>query len=305
MRRSLLPLLLVTLPAFAMAKPTTSVYVCAHPDDCILFMNPDLYNDIAGAADKVVVVYLTSGDAGLAFNQEAASLSYPYVREQASIDATEWAASAGKDPITAQQETEVVTVEGHDIDRVSYGNTASYFLRLPDGNFDGNGFELYNHESLRKLKNGDIDSITPIDNSAAYTGWKDVTQVLSGILSRETIGEQHVTLHIQDPDIATNTADHSDHTTGGSGVMEMLNQRLAAEPDGCYTIYKHIDYSIAQKPMNLEGDALENKSGSFAVLTATERHYLDHHDWQEGHTAYLGRNYYSAGTLPDGCDKQK
>ena len=56
---------------------------------------------------------------------------------------------------------------------------------------------------------------------------------------------------------------------------------------------------------SLEGAALQDKAGSFAVLSATERHFLDHHDWEEGHTAYLTRNYSTTITLPDGCDKQK
>ena len=303
MRRYLLLMLLLASPALAWAKSGTALYLCAHPDDCILFMNPNLYDDIAQDAQKVVMVYFTSGDAGLPFSQEAPKISYPYVRELAAIDATAWAADAGKRPISGDERTETVTIHGHDIDRVSYGNTASYFLRLPDGNMQGDGFELYGHESLHKLKTGEIDSITPIDGASAYKNWDDLVQVISGIIAQETTDEKKVTLHIQEPDTAKNTNDHSDHTTGANSVMEALTQRLTANADQCYLLYKHIDYAIAEKPANLDGAALQDKSGNFAVLTATQRHSLDHHDWEEGHLAYIARNYYTTATLPNGCDK--
>ncbi len=302
MRRYLITVLLFTcLPVFADAKSGTSIYVCAHPDDCILFMNPNLYDDVTHDADKVVTVFLTSGDAGLPFSQEGTTASYPYVREQASVDAMEWMVDAGKSKTTAQLDTEMTEVAGHIIERVSYGNTVTYFLRLPDGNFDGNGFPLYNHESLRKLKAGEIDTMTPVDGEAAYS-WKDMVSVLSGIVTREAGDDKQLTLHIQEPDTSVNTDDHSDHTTTARGMLEAL---VGDSTGRCNTVYKHIDYSIATKPLNLEGTALQDKSASFAVLTATERHFLDHADWNEGHTAYLTRNYFTTMTLPQGCDKAK
>ncbi len=299
MRRSLALLPLLCLPTLALAQSGTALYVCAHPDDCLLFMNPNLYNDITADAQKTVVVYLTSGDAGLPFN-EADPASYPLVRERASIDATEWMADVGKDH-HAEQETQSATIHDHLVTRVSYANTVSYFLRLPDGNFYGNGFGRYGNESLRKLKSGEITSITPIDNQPAYTGWPDLVAVLSGILAREAGDDQHVTLHLQDPDTDNNTNDHSDHTTGASAMMEALEQS-AQQASRCYRIYNHIDYAIAEKPINLEGAGLQNKAGGFAVLTATQRHFLDSHNWDEGHTPYLTRNYYTTITLPNGCD---
>ena len=308
MRRYLLIMLLLVFPAIASAKSETVVYVCAHPDDCFLFMNPNLYDDIVDASNKVVVVYLTSGDAGFAFSTEGDATAYPNARELASIDATQWMADVGKDPIQAHLEKETTTIAGHVIPRIGYANTVSYFLRLPDGNMYGDGFERYHHESLRKLKSGEIERITPIDDGAPYAGWQDLVQVLSGILTREAEGESHMTLHIAEPDIAENIHDHSDHTTGASGVMDALAQMTAdarETPARCYQLYKHIDYSIAEKQTNLEGVGLQNKSGSFAVLTATQRHFLDHHNWDEGHLSYLTRNYYTITTLPEGCATQR
>lgn len=306
MRHYLLLLLLVALPAFASAKAGPVVYVCAHPDDCLLFMSPNLYDDTVNEATKVVVVYLTSGDAGLPFTKDASSTpsSYPYVRELASIDATGWMADIGREPIRAQQKTETVTIRGHAIARVSYANTASYFLRLPDGNMYGGGFDRYHSQSLQKLKNGEISSMSPIDGEAAYTGWNDLVAVLSGIVSRESEGAKNVTVHISDPDIKHNYNDHSDHTTGAGGVMEALRQLISeVQADRCYRIYKHIDYSIAEKQPNLVGEGLQNKAGSFAVLTATQRHFLDHHNWDKAHLSYITRNYFTTTALPDGCDE--
>jgi len=294
----LLPLL-VLLPAIGWAKPAPVFYVCAHPDDCMLFMNPNLYDDTTQGAAKVVVVYLTSGDAGLPFSKDDDSAPYPYARERASIDATEWMADVDRQPVHTTSQTDVVTIHGHPIERVGYANTASYFLRLPDGNFDGNGFELYGNQSLRKLKSGDISRIAPIDGQVPYANWQELVGVLSGIIARESGDATDVTLHIQEPDTTKNIHDHSDHTTGASGVLEALAQEEAG--DRCYRLYKHIDYSIAEKEPNLEGVGLQNKSGSFAVLTATQRRFLDHHNWDKAHLSYLTRNYYTTETLPAGC----
>lgn len=304
MRRYMFFALSAMLPAVAAAKPAPAFYVCAHPDDCLLFMSPNLYDDTANSEQKVVVVYLTSGDAGQAFGKKPAAPGYPYVRERASLEASKWMADIDKEAIRTQQHKTTVTIHGHPIDRISYANTVSYFLRLPDGNFDGNGFQRYGYQSLRKLKSGEIQGITPIDGREAYRSWQDLTGVVSGIVDREAAGETNITLHISEPDTGKNTNDHSDHTTGASGIMEMLTQRTQNGQNAttCYQIYKHIDYAIAEKPVNLDGDALQNKSGGFAVLTAAQRHFLDFHNWDKAHRPYLTRNYYTTATLPQGCE---
>ena len=303
MRHSLFFSVFTLLPAVAAAKPAPAFYICAHPDDCFLFMSPNLYNDSANSEQKAVVVYLTSGDAGLAFGSKRGMPSYPKARELASLAASRWMADVDTQAIHTKQQQAVITLHGHPVERVSYANTVSYFLRLPDGNFDGNGFARYKHQSLRKLKSGDIASITPIDGRPAYNGWQDLKGVLAAIFAREAAGEKKIVLHIAETDLEKNSNDHSDHTTGASAIMEMLTQRANSGNDAsCYRVFKHIDYSIAEKPINLDGEALQNKSGSFAVLTATQRYYLDYHNWDKAHRPYLTRNYYTTMTLPEGCE---
>lgn len=290
-------LAIALLPTLSFAKPGTSFYICAHPDDCILFMNPNLYDDIHGGT-KTVTIYLTSGDAGLPFTPEDVT-SYPVTRERASLDALGWIADAEKPSVHANEQSDEVSIAGHSISRVAYANTVTYFLRLPDGGMTGDGFPLTHKQSLRKLKNGAIKRAEPIDGEAAYEGWGDLVGVIADILMREAKGEKRVAIHISEPDVKTNSNDHSDHTTGASAVLEALGQ--VNDEERCYQIYKHIDYAIAQLSENLSGMPLANKAGSFAVLTGTERRTLDHHDWNEGHVSYLPRNYFTVTTLPEGC----
>src|SRR5689334_1581746 len=46
------------------ATPIHDLYVCAHEDDTLLFMNPDMQASIR-AGNPVETVFLTAGDAGL------------------------------------------------------------------------------------------------------------------------------------------------------------------------------------------------------------------------------------------------
>lgn len=284
---------MMLFPAAAWSKTDVSFYVCAHPDDCLLFMNPPLYQDVTGSK-KVVVIYLTSGDAGKEFREE--NSSYPHVRELASLEATDWMADIDHPEVTAQRKTDQVDINGHRIEQVSYGDNVSYFLRLPDGSMDGAGFPLYASQSLKKLKTGEIHEISPVDGQAPYKGWQDLVNVLSTIVNHESADADNISIHVSEPDIEANPGDHSDHTTGASAMVEALEHN-----EHCYHLYKHIGYSIADRQPNLQGAALQNKAAGFAVLTATQRRLLGYDNWEKGHLSYLPMNYYSVVSVPNGC----
>lgn len=288
-------------PATAKAARPPVFYLCAHPDDCLLFMGPNLYEDISLGSGKTVIIYLTSGDAGREFMEEGAS--YPYMREQASLEATDWIADIEKETPPSRRESEVLNLDGNIVERVRYARTVSYFLRLPDGGMEGAGFERYGFESMHKLQSGEIPMLRTVDGRPPYADWRRLTGVLAAILARESVNETQITVHVQDSDTVRNPGDHADHRAGAAAMEAVLAQRVATgrQNGTCDVLYRHVGYAIATKDRNITDLELQNKSAAFAVLSATERRYAGVHDWNRAHTVYLPRNYFTVETLPNGC----
>ena len=123
-------------PAFA--QETVSFYFAAHEDDWQLFMNPNAYDDVRSPATRVVFVYVTAGDAGAGSGNAGRTQPYYLARENGAKMSVMFMADADKVP--ERPESSTASVFGHLLHRWAYRNTASYFLRLPDGNMDGTGY---------------------------------------------------------------------------------------------------------------------------------------------------------------------
>lgn len=290
--------LALNVPSQAQAVPARHpvFYVCAHPDDCLLFMGPNLYDDITSGLRKVVLIYLTSGDAGKPFAVD--SSSYPFMREQASLEATDWIADVEKETPPSRRESEVVQIEGHNVERVRYARTVSYFLRLPDGNFNGEGFAENAFQSMRKLQEKKLGSLQIVDKRGSYDDWRGFVNSLAAIVTREAEGEARISAHVQEVDAHANPGDHADHTSGAEAMLEALSQ-MSWKP--CISLHRHIGYAISHMEPNLSMLELQNKSAAFAVLSATERRFSGVHDWNRAHTVYLPRNYFTMTNVPADC----
>lgn len=290
-------MILTLLSPSAWAKDATSVYVCAHPDDCVLFMNPNLYDDIAEGSGKVVMLYLTSGDGGEAFSISGSS--YPYVREMAAIEATEWAADINAKTPWPHRRRQIVKFGRHTAERVSYANTVSYFLRLPDGDMYGEGFTHNRHASMKKLKDGTIARLATVDRKNSYRGWKELVGTLGAIIAQETQPGETVALHLSQTDGDANPGDHADHLAGAAAMLSAIEGDRSGR---CYRLYEHLDYVVAEMPPNLEGADLQNKIGSFAVISATQSRFLtEESHWDKKHLPFLPRNYFTTRTIPAAC----
>jgi LmbE family N-acetylglucosaminyl deacetylase len=298
--RLYLALLLIALcmPLSVRAEVSMAqIYICAHPDDCVLFMNPDLYRDISSNRNKTVIIYITSGDAGEKWKNS--ETSYPYVREQASLLATDWMSAIERTTPQASRQVSRQRIRGHVIRRVQSAQTVSYFMRLPDGNMYGDGFERYQFKSLQNLKEGAISTIHAIDGTAHYNGWQELVATVGAILEQEIGDHTQISLHIADTNTISNHDDHSDHQHAAQAINEWLEH--APQSGRCFKIYEHLDYAIADLPQNLDVVALRNNSGSFAVLTAYQQLKMGYHHWNEAHARYLGRDYVTTRTIPDDC----
>jgi LmbE family N-acetylglucosaminyl deacetylase len=139
-------------------EPAT-LNVVAHQDDDLLFLSPDLLNTVR-AGGKVMTVYVTAGDAGLADG---------YWEERESGVQAAYAEIAGVDNVWVQKDA---GISGRPVPVYFLTGRESVslaFMRIPDGAFEGTGYPSRGGESLQKLWSGEIAAITAVDQSSTYT----------------------------------------------------------------------------------------------------------------------------------------
>ena len=208
-----------------------TMYVVAHEDDSIFFQNPDLQRDISSGR-CVQTIYLTAGDAGSGF-------SYWGAREDGVKAA--YAQMAGLANNWTQSDA---GISGHPIPVFTLQGRPTIsvvFLRLPDGNLDGSGFSNYNRQSLQKLWQGSIQSISAVNGSSSYT-LSGLTNVLTQLMTN--YGPDEVAT--QDFVGPFDDGDHSDHHAAAY-LTKSAGQAYVTP----HTLVGYQDYGISARPANL------------------------------------------------------
>ena len=208
-------------------------YFQAHQDDWQLFFG-DRSAASVKTARKVVFVYTTAGDAG-------STPDYWQAREagaKASVDAISVADAWSCAPRTIEQ---------HPIHRCAKANTVSYFLRLPDGNGEGQGYN--GRASLAHLRGSGRD-VSAVDNSTTYTTWDDLIATVRGIIAEETAGQSdaETIVHSQDWEVLVNGGDHSDHIATGDLAR-------AAAANRAWNLFWYMGYQNVFENTNLSATA--------------------------------------------------
>jgi hypothetical protein len=264
-------------------KPKRVVfYFSPHEDDWQLFMMPAAFRDVADETTRCVFVHLTAGEAGLGLGSGGRKHPYYLARENGAEAAIRFMAEPdGRHPDVPHIDAPVFT--GHAIRRVSYRNTIAYFPRLPDGNPDGSGYEATGGQSLKRLAEGAIGTMTAIDGSADYFGWRDLTATLRALIVGESEGLAP-DLHVPDLDPALNPGDHADHRFTARAALD-----AAA---GLRTrIVHHMGYAASERPENLTGEDRDRKCAVYAVTIAGVL-ALDHSaSWRHYDALFAGRDY--------------
>ena len=224
--------------------------VCAHQDDDLLFLSPDLMNDVR-AGKSVRCVWLTAGDAGNGRTQMAA-------REAASQAA--WASMAGA-PNTWHAGT--VTVNGHSLARYTHASVPLdlVFFRLPDGNVQGQGWPASGGVSMQQLLEGVTGSLSPLDGSPSYT-----LADLQATLAAVAVATAPSQARIQDYAGDWGDSDHSDHHC--AGWLAYFACQAASVP----AVQGYLDYQPfnSSYPTNVSGADLTNKTAALAAYAAVD-----------------------------------
>ena len=266
-------------------------FVLAHPDDWQLFMGDVAANAIRGGG-RTTFIYLTAGDAGRA-------ASYWEAREQGALASVAFglgvappdvAGGAGQTrfPVTCVD----VGFAGYPVRRCGLGAIASYFLRLPDGNLNGEGFRTTGDRSLMKLETGSVPSLARVDGAGSLTAWNHGVEVVRAILRAEASANgasgRRVRLHASDPDTDFNPRDHADHRATG---------RLAASiaTDDGFSLSQYAGYSTSEWPSNLTAAQFAEKAGLF--MSYDRARVLVNPEWSAyaelpaGYSSWLSRTY--------------
>jgi len=225
-----------------------SFYIVAHADDWLLFMQPNAYNDLVSSNNRVVFIISTAGDAG-------EDEKYWRGREEGTKSSIRFCLAPR---IRLFESHNTKDFNGHTISYWSSNNVICYFLRLPDGNLNGNGFSKYNYESLSKFRAGYINSITALDNSTTYNSWSDIYNTLQVIILSESSGISDMRLNYLNPCSTENPNDHSDHIATGQAIQAMtiisnLQQTL------------FVGYNLTDKAQSLDQIDYFWKVGMFAA----------------------------------------
>jgi LmbE family N-acetylglucosaminyl deacetylase len=232
---ALCALMALSSPAFtASAKsttcPQTTMSVVAHPDDDLLFINPDLMNDY-DVGRCLVTVYVTAGDAGI-------PLSDYYVQSREDGIREAYATMAGLPDSWTEKSVPLGT---RTLRSFTLNDTRTplgvrvIFMRLPDGAET----PAYDYQSLLKLLRGQISTITAVDDTARYSE-RDLIATLT-----ELIDMYHPST-VRTADVASVRSDHPDHETVARYTR---NAALAATPNPELVSYR--GYKVSGQPRNL------------------------------------------------------
>jgi hypothetical protein len=285
------------VPAWAQdarSHQKVSFYFAAHQDDWQLFMNPSAFLDVADPKAKTVFIHMTAGDAGSGTGSRGRRHPFYLAREYGAEAAIRFMADADQLPL--HRAASRMLFNGHAIYRVSYRNTVSYFLRVPDGNPEGSGYRETGNQSLQRLADGQIRNLTAIDGSTVYSGWIDLVTTLRALIDHERGHAPVVQLNVGELNSNTNPNDHSDHRMTARAALD------AAKGLACARRLHYVNYASARLPENLNSRQRDMESSVYAVTSAGVRAYDHSSDWLYYDQTYVGRNYFRVEEGTGRCD---
>jgi len=296
----------------------TLFYTVGHQDDWQLFMNPNAFYDAHVPDARVVFIYMTAGDAGRGTARDpGAPVAYFRARELGAMEGARFIATPPRYWGDVWR-PEIVEIDGRQVVKQVYGNTRSYFLRLPDGNPVGGGYRRTGEAlaadriggmgSLRRLWQGGprwigYPSLTDIEDLQSYTA-EQLISLLQGIIREEARGSSNVWINIpnrhatpgdgwddayDDYTVRDPYEDHADHIYAGWFMYQ------AARAFSCINRAEFRGYPTALEPVNLTAQQLIWEAGTWGATSSgllQSRSYPN--TFNDEHNAWLGRNYFEA-----------
>jgi hypothetical protein len=221
-----------------------SIYFTGHNTDSLLFQNTDLLHDLY-VYKCVTTVVFTSDTGGEAVNEtrilereSALEWAYQFMNaaptdEQAkfflghnSEDSSQAASMENELPL---RNTTTIQVGKYNISASSFDNMPNVqilYLRLPDSPYGGLGYDAYGGESLKKLYQKNIPSITNVDKNATYT-LQDLKDIIATILRERhpaDIGILNQKIDLKTDDLGYTESEHTDRITSAKIVWDVIGE---------------------------------------------------------------------------------
>ena len=285
---------LLIYPIVFYGQDQVSIFVQGHADDWQLFMSKNIAEDVQFA--KIVIITITAGDAGhgsLPYGH--GKIPYYLAREKGAIYSSKFAYDMTGGEVDDVPQPKMVLVNGHSIAKYTYKDRiVNYFLRLPDGFHDGQGAPTTGTQSLQKLKEGKIKTITAVDNSTLYREWSDLTSTLRSIIIAEKGSDEQIWMNIPSSDHKFNEGDHSDHYTSSLLAQDAVNDLPWVG------IVSWMHYRTRKLQPNLTSIELQNSTAIFAAYTWSllENGYITSFD--SAHRRFLPGQYSVITKRPTG-----
>ena len=246
-----------------------SFYVVAHADDWQLFMHPNVHADLVAPNCKVVFIIATAGDSGM-------GESFWKAREEGLKSSIRFCLAPRSILLTSGGNRKF---NGHTVNYWSVNNSTTYFLRLPDGNLNGSGFQECRFQSLSRFKAGQINIISTVDDSATYQCWPDFTTTIEAIIKFESEDISNSWIHYLNPETAVNPNDHPDHIATGQAIQQLTI--LPALHQLLFT-----GYSVGTAGGQLSSNELFWKAGMLAVYEKAVYDGCGYSTLKENHELY-------------------
>jgi len=256
-----------------------SLYIVAHADDTLLFINPDVYLDIAHGL-AVQTVFLTAGDHGL-------GPTYWQDRELGVLAAFAYMVGLANSWIGG-----TVTANGHALNIQTLAGRpriSVIFMRLPDGNLNGSGFASDSHESLEQLWKGSAPSLNAVDGSTSYA-MRDLVDTIASLM----IGFDPSLVRTQDYVGTYGDGDHSDHYSTAYFTQAAHRKYNRAKRD----LIGYLGYPVVSKPANIRGSALQQKYDAFLAYAQYDSLLPDTQSQLDGVYGEFMARQYPVGRSP-------
>lgn len=274
---------LIVLFAFSVKGQSIRFFVSAHQDDWQLFMNPNVANSIKNTTDKTVILHTTAGDAGEGLGKN----EYYKAREEGSLRALRFLVHASQDTEgKVKMRSSQMQINQHAVLRYEFQNTVVYFLRLPDGNGTGVGYPLHNHESLERLYNQEVSTISTIDDTTTYRSLQDLKNTLHELIQLEKKGYANTEIHLADTDTTINPDDHSDHQTSSKIIQEVGSHFKSI------VFYHYQNYVTSKKENNVSEEDYLISAATWGVTASGISDKEHYSTWDSVHNAWIGKQYF-------------